>query len=1355
MTHDQERTFGRQSRFTLAAMVQAVIRGILLCLMLLHCETSPAFAQDAPLPPSRKAELRVQVGHFRSVYSATFSPDGAQVLTGARDNTVKLWDAATGKLLLSLGGHTGRGGSAAFAPDGTRVLTVGFDNTAKLWDAATGRPLHLLEGHSAPVNSAAFTPDGARVLTISGDNTVKLWDATKGQLLHSLERQKIFPGGARMLTANNDSTAKLWDVATGQLLYSLAGHMGWVDSAKFSPDGARMLTGGNGNKAWLWDATTGQRLHSLEGHWSQAIPAQFSPDGARVLTTSMDNTVKLWDSATGKLLHSLAGHWGGATSAAFSPDGARVLTCDNSSTARLWDATTGQLLLSLKDFTNGLHSPAFSPDGARVLTISGVNGDNTVKLWHAATGQLLHSLEGHTEPLTLATLAPDGARMLTVGGDRAATSWHLEPGNLQRSLKLQMITPDVVPFLTTNSDSSTAKLWDAATGQLLHSLAGHTGEVVSSQFSPDGARVLTTSWEDWARLWDGAAGQLLHSLTNHTEWVSSAVFAPDGTRVLTASGDKTAKLWDAATGELLHSLEGHTSWVNSAVLSPDGALVLTASRDKTAKLWDAATGKLLHSLEGHWHWVKSATFSPDSQRILTASDDQSARLWDAATGKLLHSLEGHTDWVNSAVFSPDGARVLTASSDQTAKLWNAATGKLLHSLKGHTDTVYSAAFSPDGARILTASWDNTARLWDAATGLQFASVFEFTSPQFSPDGRFIYGLMGGQSVGFVDAQTGKLLCRLYSFKNDEWAVVDEEGRYDGSNSGNVEGVHWVVGLEPISLAQTKSKNYVPGLLGIHLGLRPGRKLEPVSRIDPQKLHPTVEVTPPAEGTSKVGIRLVNRGGGLGDVLVKVNDKQLDLIPRGTRAALDAPEALYEIDLAGCQYLWPDGGEENNVLEVRAWNAEQQLSTRNIRIPVRSLRKEPVGPRDLHVIAVGISDYQSPALKLKYAAKDARDFAAAVRLAGERLMTEVTGGKLSVQLLTSDAGEPSQRPTKLNIYNAFQKVRAEAGVEDVVVVYLAGHGVSLQRSEGDLYYYLTADASSADPGNWLEASGESLKAISSKELSDWIGEVPAVKQVLVLDTCAAGAAADRLTDKRAMTNEDEQRTRAVDRLQDRSGFHILMGCASDRVSYEATQYAQGLLTHSLLMGMRAPGLLKVREAERGEHVDVAKLFQFASEQVPQLARGLGGIQRPLVAAPRGSSFDIGILFPEDKAAVPLTTPMPMVCRPSFQESRRPRDDLNFGKLLAAHLEAAGETRPGQSARFVYVPVDDFPEALLPSGRYKIQGDKITVELLVVLGNEDLISEVIEGKVSDLPALADAILDVMETGARSAREKSKTK
>jgi len=658
--------------------------------------------REKALPP-----FATSFSHQDVVNDAVFSRDGARILTASRDNTAKLWDAVSGKLIASFS-HQDGVIHAAFSPDGGRILTASADHTAKMWDATSGKLIASL-AHQDLVRDAVFSPDGGRIVTASADNTAKLWDAASAKLLASfvhegaVENAEFSPDGERILTASADGTAKLWDATSGKLITSFA-RGNSLYSARFSPDGTRILTASADNTAKLWDTASGNLIVSV-AHQGAVEDAVFSPDGVRILTASWDKTAKLWDAASGKLIASFT-HQDGVIRAAFSPDGARVLTASWDNTAKLWDAVSGKLLASFAH-QDRVNNATFSPDGARIVTAS---WDNTAKLWDTASGKLIASL-AHQDDVSCAAFSPDGARILTASAD------------------------------------NTAKLWDSASGKFVASFV-HQDQVNDAVFSPNGARILTASADNTAKLWDAASGKLIASLA-HQDGVSRAGFSPDGARILTASRDRTAKLWDTASGKLIASF-AHEDRVTNAVFSPNGARILTASWDKTAKLWDAGSARLIASFT-HQDGVYQAVFSPDGARILTASADKTAKLWDTASGKLIASF-AHQDRVDYVVFSPDGARILTASWDKTARLWDAATPAELARWTKESG----------GARAGMARSDSIAgsparqieSLSDVASGLQFsddgslvivneerrsrlAKQFQDLAPNARPDVRFI------------------------------------------------------------------------------------------------------------------------------------------------------------------------------------------------------------------------------------------------------------------------------------------------------------------------------------------------------------------------------------------------------------------------------------------------------------------------------------------------------------------------------------------------------------------------------------------------------------------------------------------
>jgi tRNA A-37 threonylcarbamoyl transferase component Bud32 len=262
----------------------------------------------------------------------------------------------------------------------------------------------------------------------------------------------------------------------------------------------------------------------------------------------------------------------------------------------------------------------------------------------------------------------------------------------------------------------TVKVWDAATGQALRILRGHTRETYSVAISGDGRRIVSADEYGTVKVWDAATGQEKLTLRGHTSNVKSVAISADGRRIASGGGYGTIKVWDAATGQALRTLQGHTLGVYSVALSGDGRRIVSGGGDQTVKVWDAATGQALLTLQGHKHHVTSVAVSGDGRRIVSGSEYRTVKVWDAATGQALLTLRGHTRNVKSVAISNDGRWIVSGSDDHTVKVWDAATGQDKLTLRGHAGQVRSVAISCDGRWIVSAGGGDGIRFWEGATG---------------------------------------------------------------------------------------------------------------------------------------------------------------------------------------------------------------------------------------------------------------------------------------------------------------------------------------------------------------------------------------------------------------------------------------------------------------------------------------------------------------------------------------------------------------------------------------------------------------------------------------------------------------
>lgn len=272
-------------------------------------------AEDDPtlrLWDSQTGALLHAPRHAGPVLAATFSRDGARMVSAGADDTLRVWEVASGVELKDRAcqGMHGRVDFAALAPGGTFALIASrTNNRAVLVPAGCGEDIELV-GHSGPVTGATFSPDGDLVATISTDNTTKLWSTRYGNDIDTLD--------------------------TGS---------GSVHSVNFSRDGARLVIA-TARDAWVYSLNLDEGnkpvvFATLQGHSAAVLHASFSSNGARIVTASSDNTAKLWALASPgyELIATLHGHSAAVSFADFSPDGALVVTAGRDSRAKVYPTT--------------------------------------------------------------------------------------------------------------------------------------------------------------------------------------------------------------------------------------------------------------------------------------------------------------------------------------------------------------------------------------------------------------------------------------------------------------------------------------------------------------------------------------------------------------------------------------------------------------------------------------------------------------------------------------------------------------------------------------------------------------------------------------------------------------------------------------------------------------------------------------------------------------------------------------------------------------------------------------------------------------------------------------------------------
>lgn len=1067
-------------------------------------------------------------------------------------------------------GHSAPISALSYSSDGKYIVSGGQDNLVKLWDALSKKEIRSFSGHGRFIHFVKFSPDN-KVIYSADFNEIKRWNAYTGKPLKSITATKpvavdLSSDGNFLACACN---GKLLIIDVQNEEKRSLGNSKDISVLHFSKNGKIVFSGHKNGEVKMWNIKEGTfRV--------------FSTGSLPVSSLDYSHIRKQLAIGLGRGKNQLRGY--------------RYLKFPQQTKGeiQIWNVKDDTLELLLKNHIGPVEIMAFSREGNSLVSVSrNYESDiSEIKLWDTSDGKEKHNFNGHNQHIQTLALHPHIDQLITGEPNGNMNIW-----NYQLGVASSVFTETAKP-------------------------------VTFTKYSPEGDVLMSCS-ENTIHLWNVSTGKLIVNLVGHSSPIADISFSIDGKYIVSAAnsagGQSEIFLWRVESGSKVQSKIMSDFIVESVHISQDNNYLAFGGRPRNVgsiyggfgaphreNVWylvDSKDLKLVQRFEGKYIGQK-VRFNSNSNYVVSLNYPEASEalltLWKIGEEKPVRHF-GNFRKAQTFCFHPR-ENLIAVGEGKYIRFLNLSTGEIYDTFVGHEKEVTTLSFSNDGEYLISGSRDKTVRLWKLANGNQ--RVFEghrsdINDAHLSPDGRHFVSGSNDAQIKMWDVKSGEELLSMIALSGRplEYLIFTSDSYYTGTKKG-VQILAFAHNnrafpFEQFDLLLNRPDLVLTKLPDVDLSIIEDYRNAYQARINNLDLKSRESI----QGSIKVPYIEIANADAIGNVVQK----------KSVTLTLHVEDSVYQLDHVN---VWinnvpilgrkgmnlPDKPRSKDIsikLELSAGLNKVEVSVTNIK-GIESLRKtieianqESKSKPKLFFIPVAVSKYMDRTWNLEYPVKDGKDLEQLLKAKNEHFQN------ISVSSFYNE------NATIEKIVSVKKRLQ-ESQVDDVVVIFLAGHGV---RDDESNFYYCTYDTDFKSPA---------LRGMSYEDIENLLDGIPARNKLLLVDACYSGDIEKVATQQKVLSKDSAENSRGAivlrkesqtcytlmkelfHNLSRESGATVISAAAGNGFAYEGEIWQNGAFTFSLLEGLNASD--HVIDKNNDSKIQVSELSDYVANRVLSITDG---------------------------------------------------------------------------------------------------------------------------------------------------------